>query len=269
MNYRNTEIEYDTAINISSGDLVVSVQYNQHTKNIKTNDRFIFDGQAFKVNARKNFYKPQQATTQILYLEMSKDNESEQDDLINNVAYSNINYSIILNTNLISQSVGYTTQLIATIKLNGNIVNEDVSYESDDVNVATVDSFGNVEFVGNGNCNITVKMTNNTNVLSICNISVQAVPVNNREVLITPNVTELLQGQSEIYTCNLYVDGILTPSSFSFGASGVPSTNYSFTIINGNTFALANIKRYSNSLTILADNGTDTHTINVKLNGSW
>jgi len=50
-------------------------------------------------------------------------------------------------------------------------------------------------------CTISAKMTENNSVGANCNVTVQPVPSNVREVRISPNVTELVARTNQNYNC--------------------------------------------------------------------
>lgn len=270
--YSGTQVDFDQAINIPSGNLVVSVQYNQYTSGIKINDRFIFGSQAFKVRSLNDFFQNQtglNSTTPLLYLDVYKDSIAEGDDLVNGIPISNLNYTISLDTTTINQAIGYTTQLNATVKRNNEIYSTPITWSSSNPLIATVDNNGNINLIANGNCVISAKMTDNNSVVASCNVTVQAVPTNIREVRITPNVTEILQGKTVNYICELYVNNVLTPSTFTFVGSGAPNANYVLTTIDGNTFSVMNKLKSTIPLVVTASNGMDSKTQNIILKGAF
>ncbi len=85
------------------GIILVIVQNNNNTKNIKINDRFIFDGQPFKIQ-RNNTWQREKTmvagSAPLLYLSCFKDQISPIDDLDNNIANglpaNNINNTSII-----------------------------------------------------------------------------------------------------------------------------------------------------------------------------
>jgi len=268
----NRSIDYSNVINIPKADLYVIMQYNDKSSELAINDRFLFNGQAYKINAMDNFRNSKtfdDASVPLLYLYCYKDSIAEGDDLINNIPVSNINYTISLNTNTINQSIGYTSQLVSTVKRNGEVYSTPITWTSSNVSVATVDSNGNVSLIANGNCVISAKMTENNSVVANCNVTVQAVPAEVKEVRISPNVTELLQSQSQVYTVGLYVNNILTPNVFTFSGSGATSDKYVLTTINGNSFSIKNVKMSSINLIVNATNGTNSGSISIKLRGAF
>lgn len=273
--YTNTGVDNDPRINTNKGDAFVTAPYNINTKEIKINDRFVFNGQPFKVGAINNFINNSAMTPHspsLIYLDLYYDPIASGDDIINNIPAHNINYTISINTSTIDQSIGYTTQLIATLKRNGDVYTAPLTWESSNPLIATVDNNGNVNLIANGNCMISVKMTDNPSVIANVNVTVQSVPVNVTEIRISPNVTELLQNSSQTYEAFVYINGIKQPlTSLTFTASGTTTDKYSLTIVDGNHFTLKNTKKTTAmaSVTITATDGTNSAVQNVKLKGSF
>jgi hypothetical protein len=55
--YSGIDINFNTNLNLSDGDIFVIAQYNDITKDIEINKRFMFGGQTFKVKAIDNFLR--------------------------------------------------------------------------------------------------------------------------------------------------------------------------------------------------------------------
>lgn len=64
------------------------------------------------------------------------------------------------------------------------------------------------------------------------------------EIIISPNSLEILQGETEIYSCYLYINGEKQDLEFSFIDSNIPIENYEFNVIDGNSFSIYNKKYY-------------------------
>jgi hypothetical protein len=76
-------------INLLNGDLHVVVQNNQITKKIFNNQRFIFDGQVFKLQSINNFIREKtmiKGSAPLLYFNAYKDEIAPDDDLDNDIA---------------------------------------------------------------------------------------------------------------------------------------------------------------------------------------
>lgn len=268
--YSGTQVDFDQAINIPSGNLVVTVQYNQYTSGIKINDRFIFGSQVFKVKSLNDFFQNQtglNSTTPLLYLNVYKDSIAKGDDLVNGIAKNDVDYTIELNTSSISQSVGYTTQLIATVKRNGEVYSTPITWSSSNTSIATVDNNGNINLIANGSCIIQATMQENSTVFTTCSVVVQTSPAILKEIRFNPNITELLQNQSQTFTAYLYTNGIQQVGTVTFAFSGATSDKYTITNVGNNTFTVNNINMSSVPLTVTGTNGTTNDSIQIKLKG--
>lgn len=76
-------------INLLNGDLHVVVQNNQNTKTIFNNQRFILDGQVFKLQSINNFIREKtmvKDSAPLLYFNAYKDEIAPDDDLDNDIA---------------------------------------------------------------------------------------------------------------------------------------------------------------------------------------
>jgi hypothetical protein len=86
--YSGNQFEYKTSIITVSGDALVVMQANDITKLLKINDRTILNGQAFKINGIYNFGNNQTFDSDsypLVYLDVFKDVERSEDDLVNNI----------------------------------------------------------------------------------------------------------------------------------------------------------------------------------------
>lgn len=289
--YSGTSPLYDNAINIPSGNLVVVAQYNQNTKDIKINDRFLFGTQAYKVKSIKDFQRNatfDNNTTPLVYYTLYKDSESVYDDFVNGIASSSVVYTMSTNIDNITQVTGFTSKIIPTLKRNGKIVaSPDILYDdgyfydtgllysdifvwySSNPLVATVDNDGNVTLVGNGTAYIRVYMYNNSTVSADVQINVQSVPTPTNEIVISPNVTEIMQSKTQTYEVYKYLNNVKQLDTFTLVGSGANANNYTLTQIDGNHFSVKNIKYTSTPLVITATSGTDTYTFTIKLRGMF
>lgn len=90
--------------------------------------------------------------------------------------------------------------------------------------------------------------------------------------IINPDINDILEGATETFTIQRYVNGLAKVDDYEFSCSGIPQDNYTFNVINGNMFSITNKKQYSkNSLTISCLNKTtdEITTIDLWLVGGW
>ena len=161
-----------------SGDIIVIVQNNSDTKNIKINDRFLFDGISFKVKQFLNELNPN-------YLEI---------------------------------------YMMKTPALEGDNIKD---------NIAINDSENNNNEQKNG-------------------------------IVISPDVSEILEGNTVNFQVYKYVNGEKQNDEFIFNIENVPKENYDFNQINNNEFSLKNNKQYNiNPINIII---TNKNNIDDKIN---
>lgn len=81
--------KYSDEMILPEGIVQVTTQNNDNTKTIKINDRFIFNGQPFKVQRVNSYLRDKTMVADsvpLLYFSMFKDQISPQDDIDNNIA---------------------------------------------------------------------------------------------------------------------------------------------------------------------------------------
>ena len=94
----------------------------------------------------------------------------------------------------------------------------------------------------------------------------------NSETIVTPNVSEILEGESETFTIQRYINGVAQNDTYTFTMNGVPNSYYEISNIGNNTFKIKNKKQYSlRALTISCINQTTSEITNIDLwlVGGW
>lgn len=92
------------------------------------------------------------------------------------------------------------------------------------------------------------------------------------ETVVTPDVNEILEGESETFTIQRYINGVAQQDTYVFSPSGVPNSYYTLSDVGNNTFTIKNKKQYSlNSLTISCINQITNEITNIDLwlVGGW
>jgi hypothetical protein len=248
---------------LPNGELVVQVQNNVDTNTIAINRRFIIDGKAYRVN----FIHPIEGLLEF-YLETDVIRDS--DDLVNNIADNNeLVYTLEINQTDFNNTVGYISTLSATVKLNGSIVPESVTWSSSDDEIVNITSDGTIELLAEGSAVITCQMSDNSDVFDTITITVVSSTTSVEEIRISPAVNIILQGETQVYTVYKYINDIQQPDTFTITTSGVAASKYVITIINGNSFSIKNVQQDSNVLTVRCTDDIDGsfETIEIILGG--
>jgi len=273
---KNDTFEYRPSINIPRGDINVIAQYNQYTKMIKVDDRFLFNGQAFRCRFVNNYLHNNtfdNDSTPLIYLTMIKDNISAEDDVLNNIANTNkYLYTLKINEEPFEQSIGYSGQLTATVKLNDNVITKPLIWSSSDINIATIDNNGNFILLSNGVVSFSCSIQDNLSINDFVNITVDVLPIVEKQVIITPNQLQIIQEKYVDYTVYKYDNDVQMPDTFTITATGVPSEYFILNILSGNSFRIINVKMYVDSvLNIKCVSNIDSSEadINISLRGLW
>jgi hypothetical protein len=198
----------------------------------------------------------------------------DTDDIINGIAdrYDVVYAVSITSGSVISGAVGTTSQIGAVVTTNGvPSTSQSVAYATSASAIATVSGSGLVSLVSTGSANIVVSMASNVNIYDdvLVNVSGSATPT--YEVRVSPTDGYILQGDTQVYTSFLYLDGTVQADVFSFTTSGsVPVGNYVFTVIGDNSFSVENVDMYVDSpLQVVCVSGMHSKTIDVELRGAW
>lgn len=260
-----TTFDFKAPMYYAPGTVFVIVQKNVDTNTLKVNDRFIFDGQAFKVQGVNNFIDGN-----TIKFTMFKDIIADDDDLVNGIANANKNtYTLSINQNNFQQSVGYTSTLTATLKLNGEVVTEDLTWSSSNISKATINGSGVINLLSAGSVTFTCSMADNSSISDTVTVTIAASPATVKENRINPQVTSILQGSTQVYTIYQYTNNVANASTFTFAVSGANASKYTFTNISGNSFSVKSLGYDATKLTVTCTNVSDssTKTIEIQLKG--
>jgi len=272
-----------SALVVPSGILRCTAQLNQYTNKIKPNQRFLFGNpnnwtsyrvEGGGINNFNNQTTDDNATSGILKLTLSVDFVNLQvDDTTNGIANSLENiYVITLNQASISGDSGQSVQLRNTVTLNGVSVSRDVVWLSSNTAIATVSNTGLVTFVSSGTCVITCSLSGNSLVSDTCAVTVSGTPVDNYQVVFSPDRNSVYEGETVTYSVYLYKNNVQQADAitFSLNANTVTSDSYTYTVIGANSFSVKNLKKFlTDSINITATSGIYNADLNIKLIGGW
>ncbi len=198
------DIETNQYLSIPAGKIVVTIQDNNDSGNIKINDRFIKMKNAWKVTGIDR------TKNGLLMLWCDLDTIIPSDDDVNEIANAGDYIYTLEITNGETSSIqeGSILQLNAQVKLNGNVVdNKTVIYSTNNPSIATVDASGLVTAIGAGECIITASLAENPNVYDTITITVTALPQHNYAVTISGN-TSIVKNYTATYTATFTDNGV-------------------------------------------------------------
>lgn len=272
-----------SAIVVASGMIDVFFQVNARTNKIKPNQRFLFGNPNNWVAYRtegggiNNFNNQKTLDNNSATLgrySLAVDYVNDQtDNLTLGIAnaFTNV-YEVELNQSTGSGSIGQTIQLEETVTLNGETVSRNVTWASSNTSIATVSSSGLVTIIATGNATITCYLQNNETIYDTCVITGTGSPVDNYQVIFSPDSNYVLEGAEKTWTVYLYKNNVQQVDTFTFSLNTnmVPTENYTYTVLGGNSFKIKNIKRFlTDSLEITCTSGIYSNIITVSLRGAW
>lgn len=203
----------DKDIIVANGHVVVICQSNELTESIEKNQRFIFNGQPFKLSAINNLHYDDIDVnlTPLMYLDLYLDIIEPDDDIINNIANKGeYDYQIIINNAPKQQTHDFSGQLVASAYRNGELIDVDMVWNANEF--ATVDEQGVFSLSGDiGDIAIiTATIANNQAVTASVSIAIVDSVVDYYDIVMTPNITEIRQKQKISFILTLYKNGVAT-----------------------------------------------------------
>ena len=197
----------------------VMVQGNADTLRLfKLNTRYIFGGRPFKLLAYQNALIDESIAQYptLLYLDLYLDELHDKDSIENQLADNGVyQYSIEIDSSSMELTTGTTGTLGASITLNGEEVNREVIWSSNDSNIVTIDSQGNYQIVGTEgqSCTITATLQGNTSVTASIKISVVSTESLQAKIIIEPTFSKIRQYETVDFAVKAnYGSQLYTPS---------------------------------------------------------
>lgn len=286
--------DYSTAgssLVIPAGFFEIQCQFNPKSNKIKANQRFLLGNAGFPENNSNNnnhhwfCFRVHGAGVQNYKNLKTFDNYSagiiriivganfvneQTDDLIRGIAdfYKSV-YSLSIDNSNVIGNIGRKIQLTSTLLLNGETTTKSLTWASDNENVAKVDpSTGLLTMIGIGACEISCSLTDNLAVFDTIIVTCSGSPVLDYEVVISPNKNYILQGTTQVYDVRLWLNGVVQSDTFTFtlNSNTVPAANYQYSVIDGNSFSVKNLKMFlTDSINISCVSGSYSKSIDINL----
>lgn len=278
--------DYSTAgsnVVVPSGMDDIIVQRNSITNKIKPNQRFLFGVPGNFISYRvegggiANFNNTETANSSsagyIRFSVVVDFGNYEGDDLVNGIANTlDEVYVLTLNESSLTGNATQTVQLRSTVTLNGAVVSRNVTWSSNHSDIASVSSSGLVTFVSTGSAVITCSLENNSSVSDTCSVVVGTIPVDHYQIVFSPTTNYVLEGNTQIYSVYLYKNNVQQADSmtFSLDSNSVPSSNYTYQVLDGHRFSIKNNNMYlTDTLDITATSGIYSGEIKLTMRGAW
>jgi len=198
-------LEQNKYFTIGDDQILVTVQNNFDTSQLKADKRFIFNQDE---NCIYELTKIQSLIQNgLLYLTMTKSQKGANDNLDLNLAdYVDTNFVLtILNGNTLSLNTSQTLQLSVILTNNGVVVeNPTITYSTSNEEICTVSTTGLIQPISEGVVTITAV---SNGVSDIIEVTVEEVVADNYSIVISGS-NSIYQGQSKSYSAIVYNNGI-------------------------------------------------------------
>ena len=169
-------------------------------------------------------------------------------------------------------NVGDTGVFKALVYKSKELFDADIMWTSANDEIIKVEKDGSYEVLKEGNVTITVSMVENNAITTSVELKVEDISIENYDIVITPNINYILQGDTKTFECYLYKNGQKQDNVFVFldVSVGVPKNNYLIEKTSDNSFTLTNKLKYLNSsVQILCKTEGYEKTISVLLRGLY
>lgn len=273
----------DKDIVVADGHIFVLVQGNDLTRSIPKNQRFIFNGLAFKVSAYQTLLDENNITfhSNLLYIDMYADPLQPSDDVVNGIANAtDYQYAIELQPDITEQIDGFTGQILSTVTCNGEVVEREIDWTGNDF--VTVNEDGSYTLSGtippsddgedDGGDDepvekiavITATLKGNPNVTASCSINIVDEVEDTVDIIIDPLFSEVRQSLPQSFSVYLYKNGVQQDDAVTCTTSGL--TNKYFTLTqDGHNFVLTVEDISPTPLTLMFTVDEYSETIDVLL----
>lgn len=207
MEAQTYDIEAGKVISLPEGKLEVWVQENAESIKVTLNQRFLLTNRAYQVTGIDRTIPGLMR----LICELTQSNEYDNFtlEIADYYRYTHEYTIAINNSQPIGVTAGNTVQLSTTVKDNGKTVEtKTVTYESENSQIATVDSGGLVTAVAEGTVNIVAKLSDDPAVSQTVSVVVAQAPPASYSISVSGNST-LKVGFTRTVTATVYAGEVV------------------------------------------------------------
>lgn len=263
-------------ISVANGRLVVEVFGNEYTRRLELNQRLIFNGVPYRINAIKNYEENnfEDRDVNLLFLYLEKSSIEPTDDYIHNIAnIKESEYIVTLNQEEIKSLKDSTGTLSAVLTCNNEVVNNvRFKWSTDNEDVVTIDKDGNYVVVGEVGDTAKIKCLYIDDIYAEINVEVVDSISQTAELRISPNdeYIEISKGDYQEINVYLYVDNTKVDNpniTYTYaGADGY----YSVVDIEEGIKIICHKACSENLVITIADDDYNlSKEITIKLKGIW
>jgi hypothetical protein len=259
--------------------MAVIVFGNEYTRKLELNQRIIFNGVPYRINAIKNYEENNfvDREVELLFLYLEKSSIEPTDDYIYNIAnFKEYEYLVEVSQNEIKDIIGTKGTLTAQLTCNGKIVNgAKFKWISDDINVIQIDKYGNYEIVGEIGDTAKIKCLYIDDIYAEVEVEVVENVEDLVELKITPSddSIEISKNTYQNFMFELYVNNEKQNDAVFNYIVNFVDNNY-YTIIdnndhNGIRVICHNATKQKLIITVNNNEYSISKQINIKLKGVW
>lgn len=246
------------------------IQGNANTVKLKENQRFIFNGRPFKIEGYNNYMQSDFANKDInmlsffVYLDEKKSTDDFENGIADGLEY---NFDLVIQNKITKGLKNGTGKFIANVLQGNKILNKPIKWVSDNNN-GTINNNG--EFVLTGDVgNTAIFKAKWSDLEDSVNVKIEESIVAQTQIIITPNITNIRQGQSITLTPKVYVNGSETSNSVTATTSGADNSCYKFTDNGNGTYTLSDTTRSVDDLIITWSYNSTILKQTIKLNAMF
>lgn len=258
---------------VSNRRLVIYVQYNEKTKNIKINQRFMFGhNQCFRVeevdnyNTESNVGEVTLMRLNLVYSSLLPKDNTE----LNICDYYDLQFKVEIDQESVSQLKGFNGKFNAVLKNHEKVIKDaEFVWESEDSSIVNVDEDGNYTIVGEigQETFINCYMKENSEIKDVVLISVVDDFLPEKKIIISPFITELKEKDYVDFICKVCIEGEVQQQTVICKPNWSNNNNYVLEEnIDGYRLTNNKLSKKILQLTFSSENCEDV-TMDIKLNG--
>lgn len=181
--------------------LTVMVQGSEETwRLLKLNTRYVLGARVFKLNAYQNaLNNADEGIPSLLYLDLYLDELHDGDNIDTQIADNGkFDYGISINSDDISVVAGAGAKLSATVTLNGEEVERDIEWSSNNISAITIDENGQYSSIGSVGdfAIITAQLSGNENVSATITVTIADIEKQSANIVINPLFEKIRQNDN-------------------------------------------------------------------------
>lgn len=261
---------------ITKGYFNAIVQYNEHTKQLRTNSRIILGTGAYSITGFSDFemeFTGDYDSVRLIRFTLRYEEPNEAiDDMENHVAGGKAFSWDIELSGKTTMNVGDTEQFTAISTRNGEPVTAtrehpiNYIFESSDEDIATIDTSGNVTAVANGEAVISAYLFQNPKIRNEMTITVEDAEADPHVSFLDTVPEQIKIYESATIEAAYFENGEATGEKVYFILDGAKSGAYSYTI-TGNEIEITCWSGSVEPLTLTAQYGNYSATAQIELLG--